>query len=103
MFTNGLPIWEVLCSVDDEDEGSNLGAVDAHIREDTGRVHTVQWVGWFRFGRHVALSYLPALIGEIGIEIVMYVSKELASKGIRGCKLRLSRLLGSATRIQLLC
>lgn len=80
LFTNGLSIREVLCSVDDEDERSNLGAIDAHIREDTGCMHAVQWVGWLRFGCHVDLSYLPALIERIGVKIGIFVSKELASK-----------------------
>lgn len=54
LLSDRLAIGQVLGSIDDQNEGADLGTINAHVGENAGRVHPVERVGDFGLGRHGA-------------------------------------------------
>lgn len=52
LLPDRLAIRQVLGSIDDQDERADLGAINAHVGENAGRVHSIERIWDFGLGRH---------------------------------------------------
>lgn len=76
LFSNRLAIGQVLSSVDDQNEGADLGAINAHVRENAGRVHSIERVWDFGLGRHDADSSIVACVSRLRIGVCRVRSRQ---------------------------
>lgn len=67
MFANGFPIWQILCTVDNDDEGTNNRTVKAHVGKNARRMGS---------GNGVRLDHLDKRVlemsqGESGVQVLL--------------------------------
>lgn len=65
LFANGFPVWQVLCTVDNDNEGTNDGTVEAHVGKDARRMRSGDGVRLHHFGKRI----LEMSQGESGVQV----------------------------------